>query len=271
MSKSKPFNNALVVYKQAPAPSKRVPKTAAAQHLRTLDHVYSVLQEFGVQFRSVPIDQLATISDVDLVVTVGGDGTVLAASHYVTAVPILGVKSLGRSVGYFCAATRQTVKDYLRKAIDRKRRPRQLNRLTASIDGHVIQEPILNECLFAHGCPAAITNYKLCVGRGCEWQRSSGVWVSTAAGSTAAIAGAGGKPMRLDSTDVQYIVREPFSPNGGYDYLGEVLAAKTTLRIESHVQGGTLSIDGAHLQYPVAEGSTVTIKQCKQPLNIFWK
>ena len=55
-------------------------------------------------------------SDADLVVAVGGDGTLLAASHNVVDVPILGVNSApGHSVGFFCAAKRPTFRAMRRR------------------------------------------------------------------------------------------------------------------------------------------------------------
>lgn len=37
---------------------------------------------------------------------------------------------------------------------------------------------------------------------------SSGMWVCTSTGSTAAMAGAGGQPMDIDSSELQYLIRE---------------------------------------------------------------
>src|SRR6185436_12888830 len=64
--------------------------------LRALGARLMVLRSPGVVFDA---------SDASLVVTVGGDGTLLAASHHVGAIPILGVNSSPvHSVGFFCPA-----------------------------------------------------------------------------------------------------------------------------------------------------------------------
>lgn len=261
----------LVVYKQVPPPSKRIPTSAGKNHLRTLDLLYHTLQLHGVTFRAVPIDQLGPVGNVDLVITVGGDGTVLATSHFVTTQPILGIKSFGQtSVGYFCAATRPTLATVLTGILRGVLRPHTLTRLQATIDGHTLEERILNECLFAHCSPAAISNYKLTIGKRTEVQRSSGIWVSTAAGSTAAIRGAGGQRMRLGSTRMQYRVREPYTLQKPYALLGGILPGTETIRIESLIPHGTFAIDGAHIQYPIPEGATITIRRAAIPLKIFW-
>lgn len=47
----------------------------------------------------------------------------------------------------------------------------------------------------------------LLLGYACSW--SSGIWISTATGSTAAMAAAGGVPMDLNSSKLQYMVSQP--------------------------------------------------------------
>lgn len=268
----KPLSNVLVVYKPAPHASRRIPAQAAQEHVRTLDALYQRLQHLGLPFRAIPIEQLGPIQDVDLVITVGGDGTVLATSHFVTTQPILGVKSFGQtSVGHFCAATRASLDLTLQRIQAGDLQPKRLNRLRATMNEHPLEELILNECLFAHGSPAAISDYRLTVGRRSEVQRSSGVWVGTAAGSTAAMLGAGGRALPLESDELQYVVREPYTPRAAYRLRSGVLPARHTIRIESLTPHGTLSIDGAHIQYPAPEGTVITLRHAPRPLRIYWR
>lgn len=262
----------LVVYKQAPRASRRTPASAIRAHLRTLERLYQLLQDRGCAFRAIPVDQLRPLRRPSLVITVGGDGTVLATSHFVTKQTVLGVKSFGQtSVGHFCAATSDTLESCLDAVLRGRRRPRQLSRLTVRIDGHPVDELVLNDVLFAHGSPAAITDYRLTIGKRSELQRSSGLWISTAAGSTAAILGAGGKVMPLTSERIQYKVREPYMNQAPFRLLGGSLPSTSVIRIESLIRHGTLSIDGAHIQYPIPEGTKIAIRRAKIPLNIYWK
>lgn len=270
MAKSR--HTVVVVYKQPPAQSTRMPARAARQHLATLEELYRLLQQRAIPFRAIPIEQLGRIAGADLVITVGGDGTVLATSHFVTREPILGIKSIGQpSVGFFCAANRKNMARYVDEIFKNKRTPIQLARLSVSIGKHRLPEPVLNECLFSHGSPAAITAYTLCLGKICEAQRSSGIWVAAAAGSTAAIRAAGGEEQPLTSTDMQYLVREPYRLSTDFQLLRGLIPAPTVIKIRSESAHGTLSIDGAHIQYPVPEGTTITIRVSKQPLRIYWK
>lgn len=243
-----------------------------ALHLRTLDELYEILKELGISFSAQSVRQLRNTGIADLVITVGGDGTVLATSHFVNDIPVLGIKSFGRqSVGYFCAARRETMKAYLISLLKGKRKPIKLHRLQAAINGRKLAELALNDILFAHALPASTSRYFLSVGKKSEEQKSSGLWVSTAAGSTAALRAAGGKRLPLTSNKIEYIIREPYPMRRHFSLSGGVLPSHATIKIISYMPQGTVSVDGGVVQYPVMMNGTVTIQSAKKPLLIFWK
>lgn len=268
------FNQVLVVYKQIPkSPSARKKYSAGQElHLKTLDILYPLLRKFGISFGSCSTKQLRTIKDVDLVITVGGDGTVLSTSHFVGETPIVGIKSYGRSsIGYFCAATTDTMRLYLESLIQGHIRPKKLHRLEVTIDNHHVRELALNDILFAHSMPASTAKYRLTVGKKHEIQKSSGIWISSAAGSTAAVSAAGGKPLPLGAKKMEYIVREPYAPSTHYKLTEGILPNTKSIKIDSMVDQGTIFVDGSHIQYPAPAGAKVTIKGAKDPLKIYWK
>ncbi len=257
------LNQVLVVYKQV---------TDHKEHLATLNELYELLKELGVSFEAQSTRQLQNIGNVDLVITVGGDGTVLATSHFVDEQPILGIKSFGKqSVGYFCAASRQTMKNYLRELIAKEREPIKLHRLQAEINGQKVAELALNDVLFANSNPASMSRYEISIGNKIEEQKSSGVWVSTAAGSTAAVKAAGGKVLKLTSDKIEYFVREPYLMNGRYHMKRGVLSAKAVVKITALMPQGTVFIDGGATQYPAPTGAVVAIKNAKKQLNMYWR
>lgn len=258
------LNQVLVVYKQ-------VSRLGNELHIATLNDLYEILKDLGVSFDTVGTRQLKNIGHVDLVITVGGDGTVLTASHFVENVPILGIKSFGRkSVGYFCAATRQTMRKYLGELFAGKRRPIELHRLQTSINGQKVAELALNDVLFTHISPASTTKYKISIGGHSEEQKSSGVWVSSAAGSTAAVRAAGGKVLPLTSNKIEYFVREPYYVSAPYKILNSVLSSDAKVKITSETPQGTLFIDGA-AQYPAPEGATIVVQNAKKKLKMYWR
>ncbi len=257
----------MVVYKEA-----RPDAEGAATHLATLDGVYSLLKEMGLQFKGCPAGQISPSDDVDLIITVGGDGTVLTTSHYVIHQPILGIKSFGQtSVGYFCGATQKTMRKVLSEIVSGKRKPTPLHRIQVMINGKPLQELVLNEVLFSHALPASMTRYELTVGRRKEVHRSSGVWISTAAGSTAAIYASGGTPLPITSKQMEYLVREPYFHGKYYRLLQGIISETAKIQIKSHLADGIISIDGSNIQYPAPEGAVITITGAKHPLKLFWR
>ena len=77
-----------------------------------------------------------------------------------------------------------------------------------TLDGVMLPEAALNDVLIAHQHPAATSRYLVRLGRISETHRSSGLWVSTPAGSTAGIRSSGGAVLPLRSRRLQFRARE---------------------------------------------------------------
>src|SRR4029077_5042421 len=114
----------------------------------------------------------------------------------------------------------------------------------------------LNDVLLTHSSPGATSRYVLRVGRVEEVQRSSGLWISTAAGSTAGIRGAGGRVLPLLSDRMQYAVRELYVPPGEKPFrLRAGLAPRgSEIRVVCRMVNGALFIDGPRHPVPLAVG-----------------
>jgi NAD+ kinase len=213
---------------------------------------------------------------VDLVVTVGGDGTLLAASHRVGSdTPILGVNSApDTSVGFFCAARKGQVRETLHAAFEGKLRRVSLARMRVDLNEICLHRRVLNEALFCHASPAATSRYIMRVvrpdgGSDEEEQKSSGIWVGPAAGSTAAQRSAGGRVLPLASTRLQYVVREPYSPLGtrmrltlGHVEDGGALVLKNKMR------QAKLFLDGEHTVYDATIGDVITMRRSEEFLTV---
>ena len=218
----------------------------------------------------------------DLVVTVGGDGTLLAASHGIGAnLPLLGVNSApGHSVGFFCGASKGGVASALYGALRGTLRRTELTRMRVELNGRTLHARVLNEALFCHASPAATSRYFLRVlelgsvpggGRVLEEeeQKSSGVWVGPAAGSTAAQRSAGGHVQPLSSTSLQFVVREPYVPSKGAPrmVLGLVEEGRG-LALRSKMRQARLFLDGDHLVHAVTIGDLVLMRRSDEPLVV---
>src|SRR5690242_17749592 len=119
------------------------------------------------------------IPRADLVVSVGGDGTLLAASHQIgDGVPLLGINSAPESsVGFFCGAQKGNILTMLERALAGKLRSVELTRMRVDLNGKCIHARVLNDALVCHASPAATSRYILRLEDGEEDQRSSGIWI----------------------------------------------------------------------------------------------
>ncbi len=250
--------------------------SADAEQKRTVDAVRRTLQARRLAFAEGSLvkptaalkRQLAT---ADFVISIGGDGTLLGASHYVRDALMLGVNAApGDSVGHFCSVHRQNFAERLDAILALQWRPVELARLQVVLDGRVLPELALNDVLITHHCPAATTRYLLEVAGRVEEQRSSGIWISTAAGSTAGIGSAGGRRMPLRSRRIQFLVRELYrEPHRAYELTRGFVPPAAGLTIASKMPDGRLFIDGARTQYQFPFGARAHIKVAEQSLKLF--
>src|SRR5690606_17483311 len=122
-----------------------------------------------------------------------------------------------------------------------------------------------------HAHPAGMSRYRLSIGKKSEEQKSSGIWMSTAMGSTAAIKAAGGKVLEFTGREFQYLVRER--------YRRVLLLQAMALRDE--LSGGTfdpdqtpftifnrsaqaiLAFDGQRHSIDIEFGDKITIERAK--------
>lgn len=246
---------------------------ARDDHLATLEEARRAARELGVRavFRNRWNGH--DVDGYDLVVTLGGDGTLLWTSHVVGAnVPVLAINTApGASVGYFAAAGKGHVAEALDAALRGELRARQLARMHVEIDATLVTKRVLNDVLFCHPCPAMTSRYDIRIGERGEEQRSSGVWVGPAAGSTAAQRSAGGRVLPLGSKRLQFVVRELYrgDKDGAQSRLDRGLVPPDeSLRFRSHMREASLFVDGAHRHHRVDFGSELRMTRSDEPLTI---
>jgi NAD+ kinase len=252
-------------------PSVRRWKKAHEDHLRTLERVERALQAEGARVWMVHGPHKAFDSNnATLVITVGGDGTLLAASHHVRDAPVLGVNSSpNHSIGFFCAAHAGNVREVIAKALHGVPNTVPLARMGVDLDGRKVSRRVLNEALFCHAIPAATSRYILRFQRRGEEQRSSGVWVGTAAGSTGALRSAGGRILPLTSRQLQLVVREPYQGEARpYTMERLVIEENRSVTLQNKMHDAWLFLDGPFKKERVALGQTIRFKISDQSLNV---
>lgn len=252
-------------------PSVRHLRASHDAHHETIAACRAALDDLPVDYRMVHSLEGARAATYDLVVTLGGDGTLLTASHFVGAgVPVVAVNSAPiTSTGHFCAGHGTDVRDVLEAALAGRLRELRLARMQLDVDGRTFHRRVLNDVLFCHLNPAAATRYVLDVRGHAEEHLSSGVWIGPAAGSTAAQRSAGGRILPLASQKLQFVVREPYLGRGvRLRHVKGIVAKGERLRILSQIREGMLYVDGHQLARKVDIGGEITLYLGDEPLTL---
>jgi NAD+ kinase len=245
--------------------------SAHEEHLDSLARAEKALAALGVKALFRHRCTAKIMSRHDLVITLGGDGTLLWTSHFIGADrPVVAINSApASSVGYFSAGDRHSLEETLARAVQGEMKPTRLSRMRVSIDDKAISSRVLNDILFCHECPAATSRYALVAGGKEEAQRSSGVWAGPSAGSTAALKSAGGKELPIGSKKIQWVVREPYARPGGVVRLRRgIVRDGESLVLRSQMHRGRIFVDGAHRVRRVPFGSRVEIGRSDEGLVV---
>jgi len=246
-------------------------KQSHEDHESTVREVEQALDDLGAEVVFRGGTRARVPPRTDLVVTIGGDGTLLAASHLIgNGIPLLGINSApGHSVGFFCGATKGNVKETLARALRGELPATELTRMRVELNGKALHNRVLNEALFCHASPAATSRYIFILGDEEEEQRSSGIWVGPAAGSTAAQRSAGGKVLPLESKHLQYVVREPYTPAGGkFRFARGLVEPGEQLVIRSKMREAKVFLDGHRIVHSVTLGDVLTMRRSEESLIV---
>ena len=257
-------------------------KQAHLEHYETLSILRQTLDRYHVRYDEISreTDRLPH-AHYDAVITIGGDGTLLAAAQKMGAgARIYGVRSSVSSVGYLCCAGPQELAELIPGIVSDKFPTIESARVNAQIyrvfDGHSEQTPpVLNDFLYTNANPAATTRYRLSYRDGSETQRSSGIWVSTAIGSTAAIFAAGGEKRPLSDRGFQFRVRELYRLGHVQSRIDGGLFDPATdlLEIENRCPQAILALDWQHHSLQLVYGDRVRFLRAPsvrlgRPLNL---
>lgn len=240
-------------------------------HLTSLAATQQALKQAGFEVNRTYRAGLDEIAEYDLVVTVGGDGTLLDVSHHVGPdIPMLGVNSDPlRSVGLLMAAAADSVSATLDAIRGRRLRPYRVARLALELNGTQLGVLALNDVLVTNFNPAATSRYQLICGRRAEAHKSSGVWIASAVGSSAAIHSAGGTIQRLTDGRLQYLVREPYTGGGPVGLRRGMLAPRRALILHSAMRTGRIYVDGPHTWFGFGLGDHLEVRSVPGSLALY--
>ncbi len=207
------------------------------------------------------------INGTDLILTTGGDGTILHAAQVTVPgqIPITGI-NLGK-LGFMTEVRADEAKDKLSSLLEGKGwlDERAMIEAEVSQKGAARQSYYaLNDVVAARGAIARMINVEASIdGEPLTTYKADGVIVATATGSTGYSLAAGGPILHPQASE---FVLLPISPHLSSAYsLVLPSAAVVKLRVATFHQA-TLSIDGI-INLPLTDGATVTVKHSAQTVR----
>jgi len=202
------------------------------------------------------------IERTDLILTIGGDGTILRAAQAAMpkGVPIAGI-NLGR-LGFMTELSVKEVFQKLPSLLEGKGRIDERSLLEAELAAPG-ESPrrfkALNDVVVARGGVARVISVDVAInGAALTTYKADGVVVATATGSTGYALAAGGPILDPQSGE---LVLVPILPHLSYRYPmvlppdGEI-----SLKLSTYTPA-IMSVDG-HINVPLASGAEVTVRHC---------
>tara|TARA_Y100000310_G_scaffold273429_1_gene288891 strand:+ start:312 stop:1067 length:756 start_codon:yes stop_codon:yes gene_type:complete len=207
------------------------------------------------------------LDEIDFVISVGGDGTALSASHYIENKPILAINSdPEKSVGALTTITINEIENKLEDIKENKHKIENLERIQVKVNGKVIESLALNDVFIANEKAYFMSKYKLKINDQEESHFSSGLIFSTGTGSTAWFKSAGGTPFSPQSKFIRLIVREPYQSKFHNPQLTKATIKDTEEAEIKVLTPSVLAIDSIR-EIKLKENDIIKISISKHPLQ----
>ncbi|VVB77993.1 NAD kinase [uncultured archaeon] len=258
------FKNILLVYSEK----------LTEQHISAVESIKGLISKVGIKNKLINVRDLEFkhFADRDLVITAGGDGTVIRTAHYIEDVPLLGINSEPEYSEGALTSLKDDEIDSLSEILLGNYNVLDKERAVAIKNGHVIKERAINEIYIGTEVQFATSRYVLKYRGNEEEQRSSGVLVATAGGSSAWYRSAGGKPFNHEKGKLAFLVREPYFGNLYQPTLlsGEILPGESIFFEGKKYGGGIVAID-SNKAYGFNNGDNLEVRISNKPLHVLTK
>ena len=207
------------------------------------------------------------LNNIDLVIAIGGDGTILSASHYLLDCPLLAVNlSPETSEGALATLSILQLDKKLDEILNNKHTTENLERIQILINSSILPLLALNEVFIANEKAYLVSKYKIKFKDKEEIHKSSGIIASTGTGSTAWFKSANGLPFSQQSKFIRFIIREPFIRNISLpSMLNGQINEKESLALSPLVPS-ILSIDSIR-EFSIKPGDKITLTISPNPLR----
>lgn len=207
---------------------------------------------------------------VDLIVCLGGDGTLLHASNLIgdAATPVLGI-NLGR-LGFLVPFDPSEARWAVEQALDGKLELEERMRLRVRLvrpDNDTLEKLCLNDAVISQGAMARLIEVQASLEDDrITVYRADGLIVSTPTGSTAYNLAAGGPIL---SPQVAAMAITPICPHTLTNRpLVVPASSRVVIQLVGHSTSVNLTVDG-QWAWPLAVGDRVEIQQSDAPLRLY--
>lgn len=255
------FKNILIVYSEK----------LTEKHLKTVEEVKKIVNQNSKTVNANTLNE-SLFTDVDLVITIGGDGTFIRAASFLKDTPILGINSEPEfSEGHLTSITEGEL-DFLNKVTKGDYKIIERQRAEVVLNNKKLDKPVLNEVYIGTLSQFHVSRYVIKLKEHEEEHRSSGVLVVTGSGSNAWYKSAGGKPFSYDEKKLKFRVRENFFSRIFNPEIteGEILENEKIEFDAKRYGGGIIALDG-NWTYDFNISDKAEIKVSDTPLKVISK
>ncbi len=238
---------------------------------RTLAAVEEALRKNSIPYKSVNRERLRKklIEKKDIIIVVGGDGTFLRTAHMVDETPVFVVSSDVRyNEAFYGRATREDIGKKIKMIREGRFKITKLTRLEARINGKKIPVPATNEVFLGSKHPYHTSRYILKVKGKSEFQKSSGVIITTHCGSYGWAKSAAKKRLVVPKNGFGYVIREPYIGRlTNSKMLQGVFQPNEKLQAESLTHRGIVVVDSSDTEFRFVDGDKLEVRVSRHQLN----
>lgn len=211
----------------------------------------------GDRSKGIPVEEM----NADLLVVVGGDGTILKASMgNASEIPILGVK-VGTG-GFLTEVLPEDVLPALQRCLDGDCSIEACLKIESSLNKKILPDA-LNEVLIASSELGKMINSRICHAQFEFELRSDGLIVSTPTGSTAYSLSAGGPIL---ATDVDGLVLTPLCSLSNVRPIVFSFRNDFSIELRGESPSANVLVDGLH-SLPIHHGERLSIRKSPRRTN----
>lgn len=218
-----------------------------AEHRQVITQIRKIFKSYQLKARFCKRSKFdkKLEGDYDLILSVGGDGTLLRAAYSVKDTAILGINSNAKkSEGALCFVTSGDLEKKLKRVIEGNFSLKNFSRARAFFKSSGQSYDALNEIYTGAATSCITSRYILKFGRIEEEQKSSGVVVATGLGSTAWYKSITRENFNPELKELRFAVREPYQGKlSGFSLIKGKITGKQKLSLKSKMKDAVVAID----------------------------